>query len=176
MSQTSLELTELPFNLPGRIFRSPMPFQDTDPDGKIFQQFLKQKISVIVLLASDEECLKRTGRNLRYLYRSKGMEVVHLPITDFSIPSRKELEGAILTTLRRAKAGKHIAIHCYAGIGRTGMYTACLARRVLGLKGLDAVAWVRQYIPGALETEEQIQFVVDYSSPRQPGRSPGGMF
>lgn len=164
MPPASSLLTELPFNLPGRIFRSPMPFRNIDPEGKIFQQYLKQKISVVVLLASDEECLDRTGRNLRYFYRSKGMEVIYLPIADFNLPTRKEIDQAVQTALRRAKAGKHIAIHCYAGFGRTGIFAACLARRILGLKGMDAVSWVRQVIPEALETDEQVQFVVDYSS------------
>ncbi len=50
-----MPLTELPFGLPGRVFRSPMPFGLYDPHGEVYDQFREEQIAVIVLLASDEE-------------------------------------------------------------------------------------------------------------------------
>jgi hypothetical protein len=41
-----MPLTELPLHLSGRIFRSPMPFGDFDPDGKAFLKFKQEKVSV----------------------------------------------------------------------------------------------------------------------------------
>src|SRR5215510_13094605 len=79
-------LTELPFGQPGRIFRSPMPFGGRDPEGKLYEHFRRQGISVIVLLAEDLECEKKAGRNLKQLYIQDGFTVVHLPIVDFGIP------------------------------------------------------------------------------------------
>ena len=56
-----MPLTELPFGFPGRIFRSPMPFGPYDLHGEVYDQFCEEQIAVIILLASDEECLHRTG-------------------------------------------------------------------------------------------------------------------
>ena len=50
-----MSLTELPFHLPGRIFRSPMPFSVYDPRGDSLLQFRRERGSLIVLLAEEEE-------------------------------------------------------------------------------------------------------------------------
>ena len=49
-------------------------------------EFQENKISVIVLLAEEQEILKRTGRDLKTLYLRGGLEVIHLPIPDFDVP------------------------------------------------------------------------------------------
>ena len=154
-------LTELPFHLPGSIFRSPMPFSVYDPQGDSLSQFRREKGSLIVLLAEEEECVMRTGLNLKSLYWNQGFQVLHLPIPDFNVPSTEELEEAIEKTVEYAQVGKNILIHCHAGLGRTGLFVAYLAKRVLGLSSEEAIHWTRKYIPHALETDEQNQMVMD---------------
>jgi len=126
-------LTELPFHLPGFIFRSPMPFSVYDPQGDSLLQFRRKKGSLIVLLAEEEECVMRTGLNLKSLYLSQGFQALHLPIPDFKVPSKEDLEEAIKKTVKHALSGSNILIHCHAGLGRTGLFVAYLAKRVLGL-------------------------------------------
>src|SRR5499425_105749 len=75
-----MSLIELPFGFPGRVFRSPMPFGQYDLHGEVYDQFHEAQIAVIVLLASDEECLHKTGCNLRALYLKEGFQVLYLPI------------------------------------------------------------------------------------------------
>ena len=58
----AMSLTELPYHLPGRIFRSPMPFSVYDPQGDSLLQFKREKGSLIVLLAEEAECIERTGQ------------------------------------------------------------------------------------------------------------------
>ena len=153
-------LTELPLGLAGRIFGGPMPFGDYDPEGEVLCEFRQEKIGVIVLLAEEEECLRKTGRNLQFFYMKEGYQVVYLPIPDFDVPSTKDLDSAVKMTIDQARAGRNIVIHCHAGLGRTGVFAAFLAKEVLGLSGEEAFHWVRRYIPGALETFEQKEFVV----------------
>jgi hypothetical protein len=47
------------FWLPGRVFRSPMPFGPYDLHGEVYDRYCEEQIEVIVLLASDEECLHK---------------------------------------------------------------------------------------------------------------------
>jgi protein-tyrosine phosphatase len=159
-----MSLTELPFRLPGRIFRSPMPFSVYDPQGDSLLQFRREKGSLIVLLAEEEECIERTGRKLKSLYHREGFKVIHLPIPDFDVPSKEALEEAVKKTVEHAQAGKNIVIHCHAGLGRTGLFMAYLVKQVLGLSSAEAIDWTRKYIPHALETYEQIRFIIDDGS------------
>jgi protein-tyrosine phosphatase len=137
-----------------------MPFGLYDLHGEVYDRWRAEQIAVIVLLASDEECLHKTGRNLREFYHQEGFEVLYLPIPDFGTPTIDDLEQAIQHTIAYVQAGHHIVIHCSAGIGRTGLFLACLAKRVLGFSGAEALQWVRYYIPRAVETPEQQRLVL----------------
>src|SRR5262245_12260838 len=150
-----MSLIQLPFGLPGRIFRSPMPFGPYDLHGEVYDRFCEEQIAVIVLLASDAECLQKTGCNLRALYLKEGFRVLYLPIPDFGVPATDDLEQAVQQTIAYAQAGQHIVIHCSAGIGRTGLFTAYWAKRCLGLSGAEALPEVGRCTPRAVETPEQ---------------------
>jgi len=152
-------ITELPFGLPGRVYRSAMPFGLYDADGEIFELYRLHDISVIVLLAEEVECLQKAKRNLYDFYLEQGFQVLHLPMPDFSIPLIEELARAVDRAIEYARAGRNIAIHCSGGIGRTGTFAACMAKKLFNLPGDQAIAWVRKYIPSAIETAEQERLV-----------------
>lgn len=156
-------LTELPFRLPGRIYRSAMPFGAFDPDGTLFQAYQAAGITGVVVLAEAQECLEKTGKDLLAFYRQQGLEVIYCPILDYCVPESQLLEAALEALIERAQAGKHIAVHCSAGFGRTGVFMACLAHKLFGMDGETAIAWVRQVIPGAVETTYQEEFIREYA-------------
>jgi len=156
-----MSLTELPFGFPGRVFRSPLPFGPYDLHGEVYDRFCEEHIAVIVLLASDEECLHKTGCHLRALYLKAGFQVLYLPIPAFGVPTTEDLEQTLQQTIAYAQAGQHIVIHCSAGIGRSGLFMAYLAKRCLGLSGAEALQWVRRFIPSAVETPEQQRLVLE---------------
>jgi protein-tyrosine phosphatase len=158
-----MSITELPYNLPGKIFRSPMPFGLFDFGDKAYEEIKRQHVSVIVMLTSDEESLRRTGLDLRKMYQEEGFEVVQEAMPDFGIPEGDSLKGALHKIVDLAYDGKNIAIHCFAGLGRTGMVAALLARRLLGMSGEEAIDWVRVYIPDAVETPDQRKLVMEYN-------------
>jgi protein-tyrosine phosphatase len=159
-------VTELPYGLPGRIVRSVMPFSDFDRAAEVWPAYQKLNIGTVVVLAGAEECWERSGRDLVQFYRNQGLKVIPVPIPDHGPPPDPQgLAAAVHKTLDAARQGSNVAIHCYAGIGRTGIFAALLARESLGLKAEEAIAWVRSRIPGALETPGQQKFVMSLDPP-----------
>jgi hypothetical protein len=156
-------LVELPLGLPGRVFRSPMPFGSFDPEGQVLRLYEQAGVRVVIVLAEGDEIAKKTGRDLLNDYATHNIEAVHLPFRDFSVPALTVLRQAVETVWSHAREGQNVAVHCNAGIGRTGMVMACLARQELGFSAVEAINWVRQYIPGAVETAEQVRVVEDYT-------------
>lgn len=151
-------LTELPLGLPGRAWRSPMPFGAYDRPGQALHDFATVGVSTVIVLAGEDELRERTGLDLLALYRDSGLEVLHVPLADLGAPApadRDRFAAALATALARLRAGRHLAVHCHAGKGRTGLFAACLARQALGLDGDAAIAWVRRLVPGAVETPAQ---------------------
>jgi protein-tyrosine phosphatase len=68
------------------------------------------------------------------------------------------LEDLLLRLDRR----ETVYLHCFAGIGRTGMVLACLLKKAGAVD--DPVRLVRTiYDPRALETEEQQRFARAYA-------------
>jgi protein-tyrosine phosphatase len=87
--------------------------------------------------------------------------VIQFPILDFSTPSDVAAFDRTLDRIEAAlREGRNVAAHCLAGVGRTGLVAACLAKRVLDLSGEQAIAWVREHIPGAVENRSQEKFVI----------------
>ena len=66
-----------------------------------------------------------------------GIAFRNLPIADRGTPSSRKDFVALIDELERdLEAGRAIAIHCRAGIGRTGIVAACLLSR-LGVPARD---------------------------------------
>jgi protein-tyrosine phosphatase len=155
-------LIELPYSFPGKIYRSPMPFSRYD-DSETWEAYQQNAVQLVVILTEKAEYLVYGGRDLPNFYESHGLEILHIPVPDFGIPpDLKAWEAGIAKVTQAAKEGKNLAIHCLAGIGRTGTFLACLAKKELGLDGEQAIQWVREYLPGAMENLNQERFVIDY--------------
>ena len=160
-----MPITELPYGLPGKVYRSPMPYSVFDLDKSTFAEFREKGIDTVLMLVDDEEALQHASHDLRSLYTGAGMEVIQFPINDHDIPPEEDKDGLkkmLEEALARVMAGHHLVIHCYAGIGRTGMFAALLAQMALDCPPEDSIAWVRDYVNGAIETTEQHQYVLNF--------------
>jgi protein-tyrosine phosphatase len=156
-------LTLLPYGLKGFIYRSAMPFSRFDLTGDTYREYKACEISAVVLLVSDQEALINSSRNLRELYQKDGLQVIQMDIQDFNVPPLDELRKNVLLAKSLAEQGKNIVIHCHAGIGRTGLFAACLAREIYNFSDEEAVEWVRGYVSGAVESDAQKKLVKSYA-------------
>jgi len=157
--------TLIPLGTPGKLYRSSMPFSSMfDGEAAIFSDYLALGVEAVVVLNEAAEIQRYAGRDLISFYQANGMRALHTPIADFTAPQPGVWNKALREVEELLKSGKTLAMHCHAGIGRTGMFIACLAQDLLGLKGEESISWVRRYIPSAVETEYQRQFVLNYQA------------
>jgi len=116
--------------------------------------FLKDKgITLLVSLTlntPDIDYLKEMNIRLR-----------HFPVKDFHAPSSEQLVEFCLLTDEEIAGGGRVAVHCYAGKGRTGTFLSSY----FVFKGSDpdeAIVTIRDLRPGSIETTEQEESVREF--------------
>lgn len=93
--------------------------------------------------------------------RKAGIEVRHIPIRDFSVPSMEQIRSAVDFINERNEAGEKVLVHCAVGMGRTGTILACyfVSR---GRTAEEAIRIVRTLRPGSIEVTLQEAVIRDY--------------
>ena len=125
---------------------------------------------VVTLL--EEQELKRMGlQRLPRLIKGANLWWKYLPIEDRAAPDdwfEEEWESQGARLREQLLQGERIIIHCFAGLGRTGM----IAARILVECGMDpkrAIATVRHTQPARIQTRAQYHFVRNLKQPMKQG-------
>jgi len=154
----SLRPLALPEGAPGALWLTGMP--DSEPR---LERFLADTASVgvehVVILTEDHEIRDLAPAYDRVLSSPElPFSLTRLPIRDYGVPQGadrfRQTAGAIADTLRR---GGCVAMHCRAGIGRTGLMAQAVLIE-LGVPPGQATDQVAR-AGSRCETPEQIAFL-----------------
>lgn len=88
----------------------------------------------------------------------------HLPIFDRKAPSTSQMHMLLVRMQRLMDAGEVLAVHCKAGLGRTGLVLAAWMIRDGGLSVEAAVERLRKVHPGYIQSDEQLEFLHAYEA------------
>ncbi len=118
---------------------------------------------ILVSLIETEEFLKLGVPDFETVVRSRNLRWYHLPIADLGVPGAAFLNAwnkhgnDILKTIEQ---GGRVAVHCAGGLGRSGMIAAKLLT-TFDTPPMDAIKQIRKARPGAIETREQENYVLN---------------
>jgi len=148
----------LPLDVKGRLYVSPMPYGPYDPGNALFKVYLRNRIEFVVALTTDVEMAKKAKRDLFGLYKKNNIELIRFPIADYTSPDLEDFSRVVDQATGYLRAGAHMAIHCNAGVGRTGVVTCAVVRDIMDIGGDEAIAYVKEYMQTNM-TDEQRRLV-----------------
>ena len=90
---------------------------------------------------------------------ARGIEALHWPIVDMSVPPMKTLLEWLDALHQRIAHGEVIAVHCLAGLGRTGTMLAAYLVRHRGYAAASALERVRGLRRQMVQAEAQEQLL-----------------
>jgi len=133
---------------------SGMPFPGVfDPEDDDIKFIQDKGITLLVSLT-----LKTPDK---ILLKKAGIRSSHYPVKDFHAPTVDQLNQFCVTADKEINGGGRVAVHCYAGKGRTGTFLAAyFVYKGAGAEG--SIELIRKLRPGSIETEEQEDSVREF--------------
>ena len=155
--------------IPGKFLAGEYPGSLNENDvKKRIQSLTCCGITHIVDLTGAADNLERYHH---LLARENGVSYSQLSLPDYSVPSSKDDTIRVLNTIDKAlQTGKTVYLHCWGGIGRTGMIVGCWFARH-GRRGRSALIhlkhrWMdfaKSVYKNTPETKEQESYILNWS-------------
>ena len=89
---------------------------------------------------------------------------IHLSVFDREAPSIGQTHMLLVRMQKLIEAGEVLAVHCKAGLGRTGVILAAWMIREGGLTAEDSMARLRRIEPGFIQSKDQEDFLYRYEA------------
>jgi atypical dual specificity phosphatase len=115
-----------------------------------FQWLRAQGIEVLVSLTEE--------RPRRDWTDQANLLVFHEPLQDMEPPTQDQLDRCVSAITRALEQDMPVAVHCEAGLGRTGVILAAFMVSQ-GLTASAAISRIRRLRPKSIETEEQVEAI-----------------
>jgi atypical dual specificity phosphatase len=112
--------------------------------------------SIQLLVSLTEDRLRRDWVN------ESGLLVFHVPMIDMEAPTLDQIDRAVSAINRAIEQQMGVAVHCGAGLGRTGVVLAAYLVNK-GMAPQNAISRVRRLRPGSIETDEQAEVIEEYA-------------
>src|SRR5262245_11696708 len=129
-------------------------------------QWLRQQ-GIQLLLSLTEDAPRRDWSN------EAGLLVYHEPLEDMEPPTQEQLDRAVSAMKKALDHGMPVAVHCGAGLGRTGVVLAAYLVAT-GMTAANAIARVRRLRPHSIETDEQAEAVEWFARRQRQEEREGG--
>lgn len=158
----------IPLDAKGKLFVSPMPFGPYDRGNRLLKLYRKHHVEFAVVLVMDSELEQKARRNLLATYKKNNIQVIRLPVADYTSPDMHQLSKTVDNAAGYLRAGAHIAVHCCAGVGRSGVLACCIVRDIMKFEAVETIEYVRQYMHTNM-TDEQIRLVTRFKTVTNQG-------
>ncbi len=141
--------------VPGKLAGCPAPGVSAPID---YDLSLLSRVGITRLITLTEEDLDQEA-----LHRHE-LKNTHLPIIDREAPSIAQTHMLLVRMQNCIAAGDILAVHCKAGLGRTGTILAAWLIRDGGLSADGAIARLRRIEPGFIQSAIQEDFLHRYEA------------
>jgi protein-tyrosine phosphatase len=155
------KIYRLILNPVGEILLSRMPGSVTHIDDDV-TKIVALNSACVLTLTPQEVLIRHGGHRLSSLLMNEGIEWHHFPIIDYAtpLPSQDRVWSELSERMHdHLNNNRSILVHCYAGVGRSGM----IALRLLVERGAnpeDALTQIRKVRPGAVERPAQYEWAI----------------
>ncbi len=115
---------EIPIPAVGRMFVMPKPSGEWLAED--IKAYKSEGIDFIVSMLTGDEAHELGLEDEQTLCEASGIQFVQYPIVDRGVPNMIDLSKLVVRLSNVVQSGSTIAIHCRAGIGRSGLVAACV--------------------------------------------------
>uniref|UniRef100_A0A0K0ES51 TYR_PHOSPHATASE_2 domain-containing protein n=1 Tax=Strongyloides stercoralis TaxID=6248 RepID=A0A0K0ES51_STRER len=144
------------------------PTEEAIEKYKIIEQFKEKNIKTIInlqIINEHSQCgpfLNNSGFSYDpEQFMSSGIYYYNFPIPDYEICSIQFIKG-IMKVMHFSLNEGNIAIHCHAGLGRTGTIIAAYFIWHDKLNYYEAIQFVRKKRPRSIQSKMQIEFLKQF--------------
>jgi protein-tyrosine phosphatase len=108
---------------PGQLFIMPKP--SAEGLEACIRHYRSMGATIIISMLDRAEIEELSLQREGDICSDNQLEFIHFPIPDFGLPERESFKVLVRDVTSRLRDNAGVAIHCRAGIGRSGMLACC---------------------------------------------------